>query len=287
MHNIKVIKADGSVEAFNPAKLISSLVSAGANESDANKILEIVWQEVEGQTLPTQKIYKRAFKHLHEMEHPAASRYSLRRAILELGPDGFAFEKFFAEILKKRGFSTEVDQMVYGRCVAHEIDIVAWKGDAELVMVEAKFHNEYGFKTDLKVVLYVKARYEDLAFGEFFYGEKKRKLNEGWLVTNTKFTESAIRYAVCNNMKVIGWNYPAEGNLQKIIEESGLRPISSIPSLSRAEVKEFINAGIVTCNDTELVGSFLKGLGVNEEKIELAKKEAILMCSTPSIDKND
>ncbi len=287
MHHINVIKADGSIEPFNPTKLLTSLLSAGASEEDAHKILESVLQEVEGQTLHTAKIYSKAFRHLHEMEHPAAVRYSLKRALAELGPDGFSFEKFFCEILKKQNYEAVVDQTVYGKCVPHEVDIVAWRGDDELVMVEAKFHNEYGFKTDLKIALYVKARFEDLAEGKFVYGDKERKLTKGWLVTNTKFTESAIRYAVCNDMKLIGWNYPADGNLQKLVEESGLRPITSVPSLSTSEIKEFLREGVVTCNDTAVIETILRRLGTTEEKIDQVKRDALRVCAVTSTDTSE
>lgn len=279
MHQINVVKADGKIEPFNPSKLITSLVNAGAGEDDAHKILEAVLQEVEGQTLLTHKIYKRAFRHLYEIKHPASVRYSLRRAIAELGPDGFSFEKFFSEIMKKNGYETAVDQIAYGRCVSHEIDIVAWRGKDELLMIESKFHNEYGFKTDLKVVLYVKARFEDLAEGKFMFGGNERKLTEGWLITNTKFTESAIRYGLCNNLKLIGWNYPSDINLQKMVEESGLRPITSLSSLTHAEIQEFLREGIVTCNDFSLIEALLRKMGIAEQKITEVINEAKEICS--------
>ncbi|MDO8575172.1 MAG: ATP cone domain-containing protein [bacterium] len=279
MHHINVIKANGRIESFNPSKLMTSLMNAGTSEEDSKRILEEVLQEVEGQTLPTNKIYKKAFHHLNEVAHHASIRYSMRRALIELGPDGFAFEKFFAEILKRKGYETMVDQLIYGKCVPHELDVVAWKKSGELVMVESKFHNEFGFKTDLKVVLYVNARFQDLSFNEYSYGGMKMKMTSGWLVTNTKFTERAITYALCTNMNLVGWNYPKENNLQTMIEESGLRPITNLRTLSGSEIKEFIKAGIVTCNDTNSFDPILRYLGISTSRIEEIKKEAEKVCS--------
>ena len=99
------------------------------------------------------------------------------------------------------------------------MDGVAWN-EEKLIMVEAKFHNELGIKSDLKVALYVKARMDDLKGSVFNYGGKDRKLSEGWLVTNTKFSSTAIHYGVCQNLVMIGWNYPEKGNLQDMIEET-------------------------------------------------------------------
>ena len=126
---------------------------------------------------------------------------------MELGPSGFPFEQFVAEIFRSKGYETVTDQIVLGGCVEHEIDVVAWKKD-ELIMNEVKFHGDIGLKSDLKVVLYVHARFEDLAENVYEYGGKTHKLTGGWLITNTKFTVSAIKYAVCKKMNIVGWNYP-------------------------------------------------------------------------------
>ena len=124
---------------------------------------------------------------------PRAVGYSIRRALLEMGPDGFPFEKLVSRLFQIWGYETLTDQTCLGTCVAHEVDVVAWKDD-ELSMVEAKFHNEFGLKSDLKVALYVKARYDDLAKTVFDYGGKKRILSsEGhWLVTNTNLATHGL-----------------------------------------------------------------------------------------------
>jgi len=66
------------------------------------------------------------------------------------------------------------DQKVRGKLVEHEIDVVAWN-EEKLIMVEAKFHNQLGVKTDLKVILYVKERFDDLSAVTFDYGRPGRK----------------------------------------------------------------------------------------------------------------
>jgi hypothetical protein len=197
----------------------------------------------------------------------------MRKALSDLGPDGFAFEKFYGEILRRKGYEIALDQMVYGRCVPHEVDIVAWKDKQELAMYEAKFHHEYGFKTDLKIVLYVKERYDDISTQTFKYGGTDRKLTSGWLVTNTKFTDTAIHYGECNGLNMIGWNYPKNGGLQKMIDETGVRPITCIPSISHDLMKALIKEGVVTCNDTHAVEVVLKSHGVDQNKINQIKAD--------------
>ena len=71
-------------------------------------------------------------------------------------------EKYIAKIFQAWGYETLTDQTILGNCVSHEIDIIAWNNE-KLIMVEAKFHNELGTKSDVKIALYIKARFEDLS----------------------------------------------------------------------------------------------------------------------------
>src|SRR5581483_9188859 len=186
-----VIKSDGTREPFDVSKLESSLKKSGASDPIIKRIVGQISDRLEP-GITTHEIYKYAFGLLHKEEQPVAFQYSLRRAIMELGPSGFPFEEYVAEIFKHKGYQTKTDQIVKGFCVEHEIDVVAWN-EEKLIMAEAKFHNELGTKSDLKVALYVKARFDDLRKMKFNYG-KERDLDEGWLVTNTKFTSTAIEY---------------------------------------------------------------------------------------------
>jgi len=217
VQNVSVIKASGEREPFNQDKLRASLARAGATKATVEKVVSHVSAELYDD-MTTADIYKHAFSLLHNWKRPAASRYAVRRAVMELGPTGFPFEKFVAEIFKANGFETLVGQEVLGGCVLHEVDVVAWN-DRKLIMAEAKFHNQLGVKSDLKVALYVKARIDDLKENVFHYGGKDRRLTDGWLITNTKFSSRAIHYGVCQGLTMIGWNYPEKGNLQDMIEE--------------------------------------------------------------------
>jgi hypothetical protein len=213
------------------------------------------------------------------MEKPASARYSLKKALAELGPSGFPFEQFVAEIFRARGFHVETNQFIKGHCAEHEVDIVVWN-ENKLIMTEAKFHNELGLKSDLKVALYVKARFDDLSNVEYFYG-KKRKLDEGWLITNTKFTEKAISYAACAGLKIVGWNYPDENNLHDLIVDAGLHPVTSISALSTGDKRKLIDSGIVLCRDAKNA-AYLRELGIDPEKIDKVVEEAELINPTRS-----
>ncbi len=266
MRPIFVIKSSGQKEEFDENKLKESLILAGASAQNAEIITIKIIEEL-SEEATTSEIYKKAFQLLYKMHLPAAKRYVLRRAVLELGPSGFPFEKYVAEILNRKGFETKTDEMVMGRCVPHEVDVVAWN-EKDLIMVEAKFHNELGTKSDLKVVLYVKARVDDLKETELDYGGQNRKVTEGWLVTNTKFTSTAIQYAECTKLKLVGWNYPERGNLHDLIIETNTLPITCITQLTQTQKNTLLSQGLVFCDSLLDKTETLKSIGIKEEKIE-------------------
>ena len=259
MNEILIIKADGKREVFDQEKLRASLVHSGATEEAVGKVLSHVLPELHND-MTTGEIYKHAFSILQGISAPIAKSYSLRRAVIDLGPSGFPFEDFVAEILKVKGFKCETRQTVLGACVPHEVDVVAYN-DEKLIMIEAKFHNELGTKSDLKVVLYIKARFDDLAENVFNYGGKDRSITDSWLITNTKFSTTAIHYGICKHLTMIGWNYPEKGNLQDMIEEEALHPITCLVSLSSGDKKTLLGEKIVLCSsikeDPELLRKFL------------------------------
>ncbi len=273
---INILKADGTSESFRPEKLAYSLKRVGTSDAVIARIVEHVEREIVP-GITTSDIYRHAFNLLREHQKPVAAKYSLRRALIGLGPTGFPFEKFIAEVFRAKGYQALTDQTVQGACVPHEVDVVAYN-DAQLVLCELKFHNELGFKTDLKVALYVKARFDDLRSQLFNYGGKKRAFGEGCLITNTKFTQTAIDYGRCAGLKMIGWNYPEKGNLEQWIEESGLHPLTCINSLTDSHRQELFKRGIVLCKSLSADTSILSSMGLSTGKISEVKEELATLC---------
>ena len=273
---ITIVKADGTRELFEESKLRESLQNAGGSEEIIEQILSKVESEMKD-GMRTSEIYGHAFSLLRKHSMPMAIKYSLRRALSELGPDGFPFEKYVAKIFQAWGYETLTDQTVLGVCVTHEIDVVAWNKD-KLMMVEAKFHNELGIKSDVKIALYMKARFDDLRGNMFNYGGITRKLDEGWIITNTKFTEQAIRYGECQGLKMIGWNYPAKGNLQDIIEEYRLHPFTCLMALSNVHKRALLAKGVVLCTDIYHNVHYLREIGMSENEEKAVIEEIKDVC---------
>lgn len=270
-----VTKAGGHKEPFNAEKLVGSLRRAGASSQTIERIMTRVQDDLdEGMT--THSIYKHAFLVLRKFERPVAARYSLRRALADFGPTGFPFEDFISELFKARGFETAVRQNVKGSCTSHEVDVVAWN-ENKMLMVEAKFHNQFTIKTDLKVILYVKARFDDLSLGVFDYG-RSRPLDEGWVITNTKFSHHAIEYGECAGVRMLGWNYPEKGNLQDLVNDFGLHPISCLLSLTRSQKEILLAHNIVLCKDVVHRKAELLSYGFSSSAVTQIITEAEMVC---------
>ncbi len=271
VENITIKKADGTLEFFDPSKLISSLQKSGATKELCDEVMKQIEKEIQD-GMKTSYIYHRAFRILGEKSEPVASRYSLKRALSEMGPSGFPFELLISEILKEKGYKTETDLIMNGRCVEHEIDVLA-KNEKDFIICEAKFHNTSGVKSDLKVALYVDARCKDLAKGNFD-GKKPENLSpKYWLVTNTKFTKNAIIYGRCNGITMIGWGYPNEGNLQDLLEDLNLLPLTILTNLTNQEKRILFEQGIILCKSLLENNELLRKIGIKDIRIERILRE--------------
>lgn len=197
---------------------------------------------------PTETIYRKTLGTLRKRNPLSAGRYKLKRALMELGPSGYPFEDYVGKLFAAMGHRVEVGVILQGRCVSHEVDVVA-KNSRHTKIIECKFRNKPGYKSDVKVPLYIHSRFKDI--------EQKRNTNkqgrlhplEGWVVTNTAFTSDAIRYGNCSHLKLLGWNYPAKGNLKDLIEKNCLYPITCVTGLTKQQVRILLENKMVLAQD--------------------------------------
>ena len=254
-------KADGTTEIFKEEKLRNSLKNAGAHEKHIEEVLSHVRAEI-GTDVTSDDIFRHAFHVLKQMGGGYAAKYSLRRSISQLGPSGFPFENFMSRVLEEQGYNSKTNIIVNGKCAEHEIDIIS-ESASKVIFIESKFHNNQSIKSDMKVALYVQARHDDLVKNNFDnYGDDGR-VCEFWLMTNTKFTVNSIKYAECAGLKMIGWSYPKEGNLQQLVEDSGLQPITCLTTLSDEEKRFLLNKDIVLCKTVKERPELLEMAGLD------------------------
>jgi hypothetical protein len=259
-----VIKASGLEERFSSRKIYTTILEAGGNKSIAREALDAV-REKFYPNIPTQEILRIILKVLKK--YPGlAEKYDLKRAIMSLGPSGFPFEQFFAGVLREYGYKTKVGTKQKGKIITHEIDIIAEKENPQKsYMIECKYHNEPGKHTKLQPAMYTYARFLDL----------KIKLDQPWLVTNTKCSKDAIDYAKGVNLKITSWRYPKEESLLKMVSDKKIFPITILKKLDNETKEKLFKEKIVLIRDllNYQVSELTKKTGLNEQEINKILEE--------------
>lgn len=242
---VYVIKTTGKKEPLQPEKIKRTCLRVGASESLALKIA----QEVEKRAydgITTKEILKLTTALLEKEAVHLAARYNLKQAVFMLGQAGYTFEEYLAEILKAYGYKTKVSQIISGACVDHEIDILAEK-EGKRFLIECKYHFHPGVLTGLKEALHTWARFEDLQEG--YRLGKCPKFDQVWLVTNFLFSSEAIQYARCKDLRLLGWAYPPDQGLERLIEEKKLYPITILRGIETYTRRRLTVAGLLMCQD--------------------------------------
>ena len=274
-------KASGEKEPFSQKKLEDSLKRAGADRKTTEKISDEISNRLyEG--VSTKKIYSQAFRLLQEHRNSTAARYKLKQAIMELGPTGYPFEHFVAQIIKHFGFDVQVGQIVQGQCVQHEVDVVA-TGNSKQIFVECKFYNTRGKYANVRVPLYIRSRVDDIIKKRNLLPDYSNITFQGWIVTNTRFTSDAIDYGKCTGLHLIGWDYPAGHGLKDIIEKENFFPVTALTSINKIQKKILLDNGIVLCRQICRQPEGLNKLDIDAQKIKLLKNEVNELCRCSEI----
>lgn len=271
---MEIIKASGKKEKFSEKKIQYSLRKIGMEEREIFEILQSIKREIHF-GISSKKILEIILNLIKDKSPVLAAKYNLKSAIMNLGPSGYPFEKYFAGILEEYGYTTRVGEIVKGFCADQEVDIIAVKSNKHL-MIECKYHNTAGARSDLKVTLYTYARFLDVKEVWEKDKEHSEKFHQAVLVTNTKYTSSAIKFAKCRGIKMIGWHYPARQNLESLIEDKSLYPITILFSLEKSSRSKFLKKGIVFVRDLIDIDveKTSQELGISINEIKCLQKEA-------------
>jgi hypothetical protein len=273
---VLVTKANGQQVPYDPAKLRHSLERAGASAETSALVADAIAPALRP-GISTRKLYQMAFGLLRRRSTRLAGRYRLKQGIMDLGPSGFPFERFVGRILEHDGYRVQVGVVVEGRCVKHEIDVVADR-DLQHFLVECKYHNLPGRICDVKIPLYIQARFTDVL--ERWRGEpgNGHRFHQGWVVTNTRFSSDAWQYGQCVGLQLVGWDQPARGSLRDRIDRSGLYPLTCLGSLTKAEKERLLQQGLVLARDVAARPGALEEALVPAPRRARVLKEAAEVC---------
>ena len=275
--SILITKASGKKEPFSVDKLKRSLKRSGADD----KMIEEIANDIElwlDQNVTTKKIYTKAFTLLRKKKRAIAARYSLKKAIMELGPSGYPFEYLIGQVFKHWGYHVEIGRIVQGHCVTHEVDIL-YTGDKEQGYVECKYYNSSGKYANVQVPLYIRSRVNDIINKHKTLPQFAGFSFHGWVVTNTRFTADAEKYGLCCGLNLMGWDFPQGNSLKENIEKYTFFPITVLTELTKAQKAQLLEKGIVLCRQLKRHPNELYNVtGVDEKKQKKVMQEVDNLC---------
>ena len=273
---IYIEKFNGDIEEFQVEKLKTSLRRSKASEDEINAIVESIMPTLyDG--IPSKEIYEQAFSLLKKYNLTSASKYSLKRAILDLGPTGYPFERLISALLRNKGFDTKVGVILQGECVTHEVDVLAEK-DGDTYTVECKFHSDQKAVSNVRVPLYINSRFLDIQNHWNKDPEKASHLKQGWLVTNTRFSLDAVAYAECVGLQLLSWDYPENNGIKNNVDAYTLYPITTLTTLTKHEKDQLIEKDIILTIELFDASEALKEIGVSKVRVERVLNEILHLC---------
>ncbi|HMR19969.1 MAG TPA: restriction endonuclease [Sphingobacterium sp.] len=261
---IQVKKYSGELVPFNPDSLKHSLSRSGATDEE----VELVFSKIRHKLydgISTRELYELAFELLKNQRDVYAARYSLKKALRDLGPEGFYFEKWVAKLFQSNGYEAVTGQTLQGHSVTHEIDVVAMKAERFLV-VECKFRNDIDAKISVTTPMYFMSRLLDISDIDYTFFNKTRKITAGWLVTNAYFTSDSIKFAEYHQMNLLSWDYPKDKSLKVRVDDTGEYPITCLTHLNTQEKAILLKRQCILVKDLVKNPKFLEYIQASEPK---------------------
>lgn len=273
---VNIEKFNGDIEPFKVEKLKTSLRRSMATEEEIETIVSHIMPTLYN-GITSKEIYNRAFSLLKKYNRTSASKYSLKRAIFDLGPTGYPFERLISALLRHKGFETKVGVVLQGECVSHEVDVLAEK-DGFSYAVECKFHSDQRTVSNVRVPLYINSRFIDIQNHWNKDPDKAAHLKQGWLVTNTRFSADAITYGECVDLQLMSWSYPENNGIKDNVDAYTLYPITTLTTLTKHEKDQLIEKDIILTIELFDTPNALKEIGVSKTRIKRVLTEILHLC---------
>ena len=271
--SVVITKQSGERAPFSKESLRRSLINSGADKEDADRICDQIEQEIYN-GISTKELYEKAFKLLKKIRSSIAARYSLKRALQRLGPDGFYFEKWVAKIFEVQGNDTVTSQTLIGKSsVSHEVDVVISNKETDIVC-ECKFRNDIDAKISVTTPMYFLSRFNDLKGKEFTFFNRPFKPVRGYLITNAFFTTDSIAFAECYHINLISWNYPEDHSIKRLTDRQGLYPVTCLTKLTKKEEQILLSKNRILVRELVKNPVLLDHFKFTEKRKAIILKEA-------------
>jgi len=276
---MRVKKYTGELVPFDESALRHSLTRSGANEEEVNLVYKTIQSSLyDG--ISTKELYEMAFNTLRGQKNSYAARYSLKKAIRELGPEGFYFEKWIARLFQEDGYKAITGQTVQGHAVSHEIDVVALKGN-EMLAIECKFRNDAEAKISVTTPMYFKSRKDDITGISYTFFNKQQEFTDGWLVTNAYLTKDSIAFGEYYKMNLLAWDYPKDNSIKLRVDSNAEYPVTCLTNITDQDKAMLLKNQCILVKDLLHQPQVLDQIEVPKDKQSLIIKEATELVNSP------
>jgi hypothetical protein len=268
---MKLIKDNGEITYFDSERFKESLMKSGASEAQIDQLLVNIKPRVyEG--MKTRELYQMAHEILRGYSDSFAARYSLKKALIKLGPAGYYFEKWLGKFLPHFGYRTMHSQLIKGHAVTHEADVIAEK-NGELIWIECKFRNTGETKISVTTPMYVVSRVKDISEKKYRFWNEEMEFSSGMLVTNSYFTNDSIDFANYYGLGLLSWDYPKDSSLKNLVDSKGLYPITCLTTLTEDQISMLLSKGIILVKELK---NRLKDSGLKDTRKLEAEIDGLL-----------
>lgn len=264
---IKLIKDNGEETSYDPLRFKTSLLKSGASTAQVDRVAEqIATQLYDGMT--TRELYQWAHTLLGGYSNAYAARYSLKKALTELGPAGYFFEKWVAKFLQHLGYRTLHSKHVQGHAVTHEADVIAER-NGELVWIECKFRNTGETRISVTTPMYVLSRVKDISGKKHHFWGEEMEFTTGMLVTNSYFTQDSMDFSKYYGLGLLSWDYPTDKSLKTLIDQKALYPVTCLTTLTKEEIAGLLQKNIVLVKEVAELPDLMARQEVRNEVMDL------------------
>lgn len=254
-----VKKNSQTTEKFSQKKFFQSLEKIDIPKKAQKNLLQKINKDCNQDLVSSNKIQRVTKKSLEKIDKLSSLKYSLKKDLLDLGPDGFSFERYMACVFEKLNYETLLNQTRKGKHVTHEIDIMfKKKNEKKFNYSECKFRNKSYYKNGIKTALYVHSRYLDIKNGP------EKNCKKYWLISNTRFSKDALKYGKGVGLGLLSPYGPEGESILDMVMQTRCFPISSLCSLSKKDIKYLLSVEITNIFDLR---DKLKALPKKREKI--------------------
>lgn len=239
---VNIRKWDGSTEPFDRSKVLRTCHRLKLSNYDAEEVVDQIEKKLfEG--IDSKRIIEMIFEFGKRHRSRLGHMIDLREAIAMMRPKP-DFEQFVAVLLEYDGYKTVTNQILMGKCVDHEIDVIATKGN-DVIYVEVKHHTQFHTFTGMDTFLQVNSTFEDLKEG-YLAGNHKFNFSRCMVVLNTRVSEHARRYAECKGIGAMGWGVPERAGIETHIHDKELYPVTIFKGVEPGVFAKLGDSGVYT-----------------------------------------